>query len=1120
MSEALGNVGAEGKKKVRVTQTDRTAAKYLGGAPFSMMQKVDPQYAKAQATWGVKTPGAAKNITNQADEGIIFSTLIGSPTQHRSNELIFDKLYNAFKKSVKEGNLNEELRTKFNRALEPLFGEGADILDPKLRKEIDTFEKRAVVGNLLLGEGLGGATRGGSIIPGRKIMEETTEPMLRDVDTFSIGPRLFTLNKGIVTRPDLHPAFPEILQGEDLNQLFVPVPNEIALLDFNADFRKRTGRKKPGYYDLTMTPPGQPYPTQDITEEYLTHLQKEGYAAGGLARMAEGGTPPPPRKSILELQPLTDAAAALQEAYKTEKKTYGQKGAAMDILNRGFVSDVLGGAVDLANLPLQGLDYVQSKIPFLSKPASVTDPKGDRVPKFPLSTDKPFAGSDAFRDVFKRAGITSGTERPIAETTTSLVAPFAPSAAGKVAKVAKASAPYAGKLAQEFAEKTQMGFPLQMNVMKPKGGNWLAGSTEKLTDPFKYKYAGGKSTQETLDEMNRVYNPEALALMSEETRQSVTRHLPQLQREAVLEKWVDQKLGKYIKNEMATPEDPIRLGIERRAVEAEALKELNNKRLAKMEADIQRAKAEGKDTTLSENDLAAAREKFDDEYTIASRGLYHRTAPEGGWTGDNVWEPETVLSRRVKEGFPERGMGKTPASTAWEIEADAEIRPLTAGYISKAEEPATLGGKSIKNIQEENPWLSKVDPETKVYSFSDNALDVGLEFRHMIDEVKAAMDPASNLPKSLRISPKDLEKMTVDDVSALSGKISAWRDVQKTKADLQLANNPAVHTFKEYPPENNPKGVSWRQIKRPEGMPDDEAEKYVREATKYEGDIMRHCVGGAGHCEPLLRGDVELYTLRDAKGEPHVTIEVEPGQWNWQTIQESGGSPLEAVTEAKNRMGITPGNEEEFIKNLNGDQRYEKEQELRNLINEIYTEKVGKSPPAKILEIKGKNNRKPNDEYIPFVQDFIRSGQWSDVGDIGNTGMRATRDVFSDSELRKLKELGYKPNPVLSGEEIQKLHNAIVPEGQRLKYSPEGNIIGGEGNYAKGGAVSNNDLESRMNAMLAKGYAKGGAVNSGSLEDKMNKMLAAAYAPKNMADGGFTKVGSFKIGGRISLIKH
>ena len=150
LSEALGNVGAEGKN-LRVTQTDRTGAKYLGGAPFSMMQKVDPRYAESKATWGVKTPGAAKNITNQSDADVVWSTLIGSPTQHRSNELIFDKLYKAFQKSAKEGNLSTELRTKFNTALEPIFGEGADILDPKLRKEIDTFEKRAVVGRPAVG---------------------------------------------------------------------------------------------------------------------------------------------------------------------------------------------------------------------------------------------------------------------------------------------------------------------------------------------------------------------------------------------------------------------------------------------------------------------------------------------------------------------------------------------------------------------------------------------------------------------------------------------------------------------------------------------------------------------------------------------------------------------------------------------------------------------------------------------------------------------------------------------------------------------------------------------------------------------------------------------------------
>jgi len=299
LSEALGNMGAEGKK-LRITQSDRTGAKYLGGPFFSAMQHTDPRYKEAMATWGVKTPSAASTIANQSGEDIIWSTLVGSPTQHRSNELIFNKLYKEFQKAAKQGNLSDELHAKFNNVLKPLFGEGADILDPSLRKQIDTFEKRAIVGNLLLGEGLGGGLRGGSIIPGKQIMAETMEPMLREAETFSIGPRLFQLNKGVISRPDLHPAFPEILQGKDSGELFRPVTNEIALPTFNEEFRARTGRKKPGYYDLTMTPEGHPYPTQDITEKYLTHLQKEGHADGGAIdldelvhdaiKMAQGGS--------------------------------------------------------------------------------------------------------------------------------------------------------------------------------------------------------------------------------------------------------------------------------------------------------------------------------------------------------------------------------------------------------------------------------------------------------------------------------------------------------------------------------------------------------------------------------------------------------------------------------------------------------------------------------------------------------------------------------------------------------------------------------------------------------------------------------------------------------------
>jgi len=745
-------------------------------------------------------------------------------------------------------------------------------------------------------------------------------------------------------------------------------------------------------------------------------LNSFGMANGGLAYMAEGGVPL--RKSILDLTPITESAAALQDAYKKEQKTYADKGAFIDIVNRGVVADTLGGMADLANLPLQGLDYLQSKVPFLSKPASVMG--DERVPKVPLSTDKPFAGSDAFREQFQKSGITSKTERPIAETATSLLAPLTPAVAAKVAKVGKALAPTAMNMLESALEKAVA--PTQAYAVKPKGGNWLAGSIERATVPLK----------------RNLLNEGPI--------------------DTVVNKWVDSKLGKYVKNEMGTPEDPIRLGIERRALEAEALKESQNAKLAKMESDIQKAQAAGKDTTLSQRDLAAARDKFDDEYTLASRGLYHGSMPVDGFVHPRF--AAGAQRKRLQEGFPAENISTNPLAQNWETFIDMEIQP------SKV---AELTGAGFASIAEKNPFLSKLDPKTNFYELGSYP-DVTLEFRHMIDEVRDAMDPTSNLPKNLRIAPKDLEKMTVDDVSALSGKISAWRDIQKTRADLQLANNPAVHVFKEYPAENNPRGVSWRQIKRPEGMSNKEAETFVREATKYEGDIMRHCVGGAGHCDPLLRGEVELYTLRDAKGEPHVTIEVGKGQIPYASPELIGQRYDDLLKEYNNaaRAGLIDPN--------------------RLSVHTYFWNKNNEGPPPDaILEIKGKGNRKPSDEYIPFVQDFVKSGNWSSVSDLKNTDLVRQNGKY------------------LSKQEI----DAYLPQD----LTPDQGM-------AKGGAVKGDSLESRINNMLANSYAKGGAVSSDNFENKINKMLAANYPPNKMADGGFINVGSFKIGGRIALIEH
>ena len=141
-------------------------------------------------------------------------------------------------------------------------------------------------------------------------------------------------------------------------------------------------------------------------------------------------------------------------------------------------------------------------------------------------------------------------------------------------------------------------------------------------------------------------------------------------------------------------------------------------------------------------------------------------------------------------------------------------------------------------------------------------------------------------------------------------------------------------------------------------------------------------------------------------------------------------------------------------------------------------EKLRESPPS-IVQIKGHRNGPPPKDALPFVQDFVRSGQWSNVGDARNAGMRRFTDVFNSSELRSLEAAGAElpTDGWLTGQEIQRLHDLITPEGKRMKYDASGNIIDDGRGYAtggivleSGGVVFNEDNEDVPN------YAGGGVV--------------------------------------------
>jgi hypothetical protein len=455
MSEALGNMNLEGKGKLKITQADRTrvGGGNIGGPMFSGLQQVDPIYD--QAAWGVGKKSTASAMINDSDPNTLWSTVLGSADQLKSNPIVFNKLRKGFTDSMKQGNLSPELEAKINHNLALTFGEGADIRDPKIWGMANTYEKRGALADLMLGQGIapgkGGVALGGEksgkgvIFQPSEILKRETEPMLLhpehggDVPTFAVGPRLFNLSGETMTRPDLHPGYPVILKGEDMGVVFEPVAGKQAMPDFVKQYKNVKGREPSGYFDWTKGLVGEGAPTQPITEEYLTALQKLGKKDGGAMQkpnwhlavekhMKDGGYTMADPKHIPRVRSLKhlakggeskDDTASLKELYealpdfydqaiKPEVESYKKPRAFTDLMNRGVIANnPVSAVVDLTNFGLSGIDALT---------------KGTRFPTR-LSSDKPFGGSEQIKDLMKEYGMTTDEERPIAETVLGFISP-------------------------------------------------------------------------------------------------------------------------------------------------------------------------------------------------------------------------------------------------------------------------------------------------------------------------------------------------------------------------------------------------------------------------------------------------------------------------------------------------------------------------------------------------------------------------------------------------------------------------------------------------------------------------------------------------------------------------
>jgi hypothetical protein len=194
----------------------------------------------------------------------------------------------------------------------------------------------------------------------------------------------------------------------------------------------------------------------------------------------------------------------------------------------------------------------------------------------------------------------------------------------------------------------------------------------------------------------------------------------------------------------------------------------------------------------------------------------------------------------------------------------------------------------------------------------------------------------------------------------------------------------------------------------------------------------------------------------------------------------------------------------------------------------------------KITQIKGKQNAAPNEEYLPFVQDFVKSGNWSVVGDFANTGLVR---IYPESELAQtLSKKGLPVPKYADQQEISELlrqaevgsyrdaskgktwindeHPDYKTDTPPAEGMAEGggafkkiSFYGGGGITTTAGAFSPEELGVNPSDLDASKYAKRIARNAADLSVEGKEQLEKEY--RQLANKGAKKDALIRIGSQI-----
>jgi hypothetical protein len=446
----------------------------------------------------------------------------------------------------------------------------------------------------------------------------------------------------------------------------------------------------------------------------------------------------------------------------------------------------------------------------------------DYVTGSKLATEKPVGGSDYLIQKSRELGIADKPTGSTTETLTRLGTGILSPTAGPRAVVAAGQAVKGtAKAALEdlaMASTGQGGSNLAQKIMAP--------GTAFAVRPKGGVYLGAKSVDEP-PLSNFDIDVKRLA-------EGLDKADP---KEAEILGFFDKKVRNYVMNQQGTVDDPI-------------FKKLFSGEIPNF-------------TYASDADIAAAR--AGDKGALKNlRDAYDASLSLSGYirAGKNkdLYSAEQILKKRIEEQSPENYLTSALTSVnPMSAEEVAKYPSLYAapGFTSLAKEAMGAQGPLAQLLNKSNlpPHIRRAVAEGEpVFASTKYGMGRGVNMGELRDYL-------------LTRTPNEIKNMGVADAAAKSAE---WHDMlakaatspnKFSKKQLFAGTEPVMKTGDEF---------SWVDVK-------------TREALTIEGCIMGHCVGKMpSYAEGVLNGTKKIYSLRDQKGIPHVTMELtKPDPWRF-----------------------------------------------------------------------------------------------------------------------------------------------------------------------------------------------------------------------------------------------